>query len=175
MLLLLLNESPLKHIAKETAIPLIIIGIFHISNFLDKYFIDDLHGYTEIFQTTIDLISTNLKIPHLQICMFLEEFDVKESLEFFKNNDFYQKITVFFPNHFQQLDLPLDNVFKNIRKAEFKDFYKKEQLDEFRRGQQHLPPTDKPTLPMNNLHAGILGKVSSEDTPKDTGTRNKNI
>ena len=112
VLLLSLNESPLRHIAKDTAIPLIIIGIFHMANYLDKDLIDDLNGFTEIFQTTIDLISTNLKIPHLQICQFLEDFDFKESLECFKNNDFYKKITEVFFNPFQPLDLPLDNVFK---------------------------------------------------------------
>ena len=91
VLILSLNESPLKHIAKDTAIPLIIIGIYHMANYLDKDLIDNLDNFTEIFQTIIDLISTNLKMPHLQICQFLEDFDFKESLECFKNNDFYKK------------------------------------------------------------------------------------
>ena len=76
-LLLSFNESPLKHIAKDTAISLTIIGIYHIANFLDKDLIDDLDGYSEIFQTTVDMISTNLKIPHLQIFQFLEKFDLE--------------------------------------------------------------------------------------------------
>ena len=36
MLALSLNESPLRHIAKDTAIPLIIISIFHMANYLEK-------------------------------------------------------------------------------------------------------------------------------------------
>ena len=41
VLLLSLNEIPLRHISKETAIPLTIIGIFHMANYLDKNLIDD--------------------------------------------------------------------------------------------------------------------------------------
>ncbi len=88
VLILSLKDSPLKHISKETSIPLIIIGIFHMAISMDKELLDDLNEFAEIFQVIIDLISTNLQIPHLQICHFLERFDSKESLECFKNNDF---------------------------------------------------------------------------------------
>ena len=70
------------------------------------------------------------------------------------------------------MDLPLNDVFKKVRKVHFKDFYTNKELDDFRRDQQ-LPATSKSSLPMNNLQTGLLGNLSLANTTKDTGTKDK--
>ena len=80
-----------------------------------------------------------------------------------------------FYNPYTKLELPIDSVFQNLRKLDYRDFFKGEQLNELRGGQKNPSPPNVPTLPMSNLNARLLGKEIPKDTTRNTGTKHKHL